>query len=47
MDDLRAKILIENNIIGPKEIVIDVANRKVRIDNYKITINITIRSRDS
>ena len=33
-------MLIENNIIKSKEIVINVANKKVRINSYSITINI-------
>ena len=45
VDNLRVKILIKNNIIEPKEIVIDVVNKKARIDNYSITINIIARSR--
>ena len=45
VDNLRVKMLIKNNIIESKEIVIDVANKKVRINNYSITINITARSR--
>ena len=45
VDNLRVKILIKNNIIKFKEIVIDVINKKVRINNYSITINITARSR--
>ena len=38
-------MLIENNIIESKEIVINVVNKKVRINNYSITINIIARSR--
>ena len=45
VDNLRVKILIKNNIIKFKEIVINVINKKVRIDNYNITINIIARSR--
>ena len=45
IDNLRVKIFIENNIIKFEEIVIDVVNKKVRINNYYITINITARSR--
>ena len=46
VDNLRIKILIKNNIIKSKEIVINIINKKVRINNYSITINIIARSRD-
>ena len=46
VDNLRVKILIRNNIIKFKEIVINVINKKARINNYSITINIIARSRD-
>ena len=46
VDNLRVKILIKNNIIKFKEIVINIVNKKVRINSYSITINITARSRD-
>ena len=46
VDNLRIKILIKNNIIKFKEIVINVINKKARINNYSITINIIARSRD-
>ena len=39
-------MLIKNNIIKFKKIVIDVVNKKIRINNYNITINIIARSRD-
>ena len=39
-------MLIKNNIIKSKEIVINVINKKVRINSYSITINITARFRD-
>ena len=39
-------MLIKNNIIKFKEIVINVINKKARINNYSITINIIARSRD-
>ena len=45
VDNLRVKILIKNNIIKFKEIVVNIVNRKVRINNYNITINIIARSR--
>ena len=46
VDNLRIKIFIKNNIIKSKEIVIDIINKKIRIDSYNITINIIARSRD-
>ena len=46
INNLRIKILIKNNIIRFKEIVINVVNKKIKIDNYDITINIIARSRD-
>ena len=46
IDNLRVKILIKNNIIKSKKIVINIVNKKVRIKNYSITINIIARSRD-
>ena len=45
INDLRAKMLIKNNIIKPEGIIIDVANKKARINSYKTTIDITIRLR--
>ena len=45
VDNLRVKIFIKNNIIGPEGIVIDVANKKARINNCSITIDITARLR--
>ena len=46
INNLRVKIFIKNNIIEFKEIVINVINKKIRINNYSITINIIARSRD-
>ena len=46
IDNLHIKIFIKNNIIKSKEIVINIVNKKVRINNYSITINIIARSRD-
>ena len=46
VDNLRVKMLIKNNIIKSKEIVINVINKKARINNYSIIINIIARSRD-
>ena len=45
IDNLRVKILIKNNIIRFKEIIINIINKKIRINSYSITINITIRPR--
>ena len=39
-------MLIENNIIKSKEIVINVVNKKVRINNCSTIVDITARSRD-
>ena len=38
-------MLIKNNIIGPEEIIINVVNKRARINSYNITINIIARSR--
>ena len=46
VDNLRIKILIRNNIIESKGIIIDVVNKKARINSYSTTINIITRSRD-
>ena len=45
IDNLRIKIFIENNIIESKEIIINIVNKKARIDSYSTTINITTRPR--
>ena len=39
-------MLIKNNIIKFKRIVIDIINKKVRIESYSIIIDIIARSRD-
>ena len=46
VDNLRVKILIKNNIIKSKEIVINIVNKKARINSYSITINIIARFKD-
>ena len=46
VNNLRVKILIKNNIIKPEEIIINVVNKKARINSYSTTINITTRSRN-
>ena len=38
-------MLIKNDIIGFEEIVIDIVNKKVRINSYNITVDITARPR--
>lgn len=43
VDDLRAKMLIGNDIIGPEGIVIDVANKKAYIGSCKTEIKVTAR----
>ena len=45
VDNLRVKMLIKNNIIKSKEIIINVINKKAKINNYSIMINITARPR--
>ena len=45
VNNLRVKMLIKNNIIKSKEIIINVVNKKARIDSYSTIINITTRSR--
>ena len=37
-------MLIKNNIIKFKKIVIDIVNKKVRIESYSIIVNIIARS---
>ena len=44
IDNFRAKILIDNNIIEPKLIIIEVAKNFVLISSYK-SIIISIKSR--
>ena len=43
VNSLRAYILIRNNIIGPKGISIDIANKRAYIASYKIIIDIEPR----
>ena len=42
INNLRAKILISNDIISPKQIIIDIANKLARIDSYYLNIKINI-----
>lgn len=46
VDDLRVKMLIENDIVELKNIVIDVVSKKARINSYKIEIKIVARFRE-
>ena len=43
VDNLRAKILISNNIISLESITINIANTKGYISSYKTDINVDIR----
>ena len=45
INNLRVKMLIKNNIIRPEEIIINIINKRARINSYSITINIITRSR--
>ena len=45
VDNLRAKMLIGNDIIGPEGIVIDVANKQARIGSCNATATITAKPR--
>ena len=45
IDDLRAKILIRNDILGPKNIVINISNKTAKIGSYNYTATITARLR--
>ena len=45
IDNLRVKMLIGNDIIEPEGIIIDIANKKARINSCSTIINITARSR--
>ena len=45
VDNLCVKMLIRNNIIKLEEIVINIINKKVRINNCNIIVNIIARSR--
>lgn len=44
IDDLRVKILIENDILKLKNIVINIVYKKVYIDSYKTSIKISTKS---
>ena len=45
VDNLRAKMLIGNDIIGPEGIVIDIANKQARIGSCNATASITAKPR--
>ena len=42
INDFRIKLLINNNIINFKNIIVDVINKSVFIKNYKIKIEISV-----
>ena len=46
IDNLKTYILIENNIIELKEIVLNINKSKAFIDSYDIIIDISCRQRD-
>ena len=46
IDNLRIKMLIENNIFELKDFIIDVTSKKTYINNCKIEIKIFAHSRD-
>ena len=43
VNNLRAKILIRNNIIRPEDIIINIARKTARIRSYKVTTTITVK----
>lgn len=43
VEDLRVKVLIGNDIIGPEGITLDVANKKARIGSCGVTVQISRR----
>jgi len=43
VNNLRTKILISNDIISPKTIIIDIAKRLAYIGSYNVTIDINSR----
>ena len=45
VDNLKVYILLGNNIIGPKRIVLDISKSKVYISSYSTTTNIINRQR--
>ena len=45
VNNLRAKMLIGNDIISPKQIVIDIANKLARIGSCYLNIKINIYQR--
>ena len=45
VNNLRAKMLISNDIISPEQIIIDIANKSARIDSYYLNIKINIYQR--
>ena len=47
IDDLKTHIFIKNDIVEPKQIVLDVNKSKVFINNCDVIINISYRQRDN
>lgn len=46
IDDFKIKILINNNIIELKNIIINIVNKKTYINNYKKIVKVFARSRN-
>ena len=46
INNLKIYILIENNIIELKEIVLNISKNKTFIDSYDIIVDISYRQRD-
>ena len=46
IDDLRVKMLIDNDIIELEEIVINIAEKKAYIESCDIDISIKVRQRE-
>ena len=42
INNLKAKILIKNNILEPKKIIIDITRKKIYISSYNIFITIIV-----
>ena len=45
IDDLRAKMLLSNDILGPEGFIIDVANSKAYISSYNVAVPMSARQR--
>ena len=46
INELKVKMLINNNILNLKEIFINIAQKKTIINSYKITINVFIKHKN-